>query len=124
MKKILVADDDAIMVRLLDINLRRAGYSPVVCREGLSVVSKAQQHKPLLAVIDLMLPGKSGLELINEFKADPSLREIPLIVVTGQGKGSTKNQLLEAGASSVYTKPFSPRALIDRIKSLLEEKTN
>ena len=83
--------------------------------------SRIRARKPDLGIIDLMLPGKSGLELIREFKADSELARVPLIVVTGQGKGSTKDELLAAGAVSVFTKPFSPTALMARVNELLDE---
>lgn len=120
MKKILIADDDAVMLRLLEWNLRREGFKITFCRDGPSVVIKVNERLPDLAIIDLMLPGKSGLELIREFKTDPNLKALPIIVVTGQGKGSTKEELLEAGAASVFTKPFSPTSLIAKVNELLE----
>ena len=120
MSNILIADDDPVMVKLLEFNLKRSGYSVTVCREGLSVMPRALDHRPVLAIFDLMLPGRSGLELIHDFKESDDLSDIPIIVVTGQGKGSTKQELLGAGASTVFTKPFSPTILINRIHELLE----
>lgn len=119
MKTILIADDDPVMVKLLEFNLKRAGYAVEICREGLSVMPKAQDAKPDLAIFDLMLPGRSGLELINDFKAAEEMAGIPIIVVTGQGKGSTRDELLEAGANKVFTKPFSPTILMNSIEELL-----
>ncbi|MEM9226555.1 MAG: response regulator [Verrucomicrobiota bacterium] len=121
MKTILVADDDPVMIKLLELNLKRSGFRVEICREGLSVVPMALESLPALAVIDLMLPGKSGLELIEAFQEEPALAKTPIIVVTGQGKGSTREQLLAAGARTVFTKPFSPTLLITRIRELLEE---
>lgn len=120
MNTILIADDDPVMVKLLEFNLKRGGYQLVQCREGLSVVEQARSHSPSLAIFDYMLPGRSGLELIQDFRGDPDLKPIPIIVVTGQGKGSTKNELLDAGANEVFTKPFSPTVLLSRIKQLIK----
>ncbi len=118
-KHILVADDDAVMVRLLEFNLKKAGFTYTTCRDGLSIENNVRTTKPDLAIIDFMLPGKTGLEVIKEFKADPELVKIPIVVVTGQGKGSKKTELLDAGASNVFTKPFSPTALMEYVRSLL-----
>ena len=120
MKTILIADDDPVMVKLLEFNLKRAGYRVEICREGLSVAAKAHDVSPNLAIFDLMLPGRSGLELIKDFKDHDELVTIPIIVVTGQGKGSTRHELLDAGANTVFTKPFSPTILINSISELLE----
>lgn len=121
MKNVLIAEDDAVMVRLLEYTLKKSGFNTIICRDGSSVFSRIRARKPDLGIIDLMLPGKSGLELIREFKADSELARVPLIVVTGQGKGSTKDELLAAGAVSVFTKPFSPTALMARVNELLDE---
>ncbi len=120
MSNILIADDDPVMVKLLEFNLKRSGYTVTVCREGLSVMPQAMEKRPVLAIFDLMLPGRSGLELIHDFKDSKELAELPIIVVTGQGKGSTKQELLGAGASTVFTKPFSPTILMSRIDELLQ----
>ena len=121
MKNVLIAEDDAVMVRLLEYTLKKSGFNTIICRDGSSVFSRISARKPDLGIIDLMLPGKSGQELIREFKADSELARVPLIVVTGQGKGSTKDELLAAGAVSVFTKPFSPTALMARVSELLDE---
>ena len=121
MKKILVADDDPVMIGLYQFNLKKAGYQILVCREGASVVATMQEEKPSLAILDLMLPGRSGWELIEDITADESIAKTPLVVVTGQGKESTKEDLLKQGAASVFTKPFSPRVLLACIQELLDK---
>lgn len=119
MTTILIADDDPVMVKLFEFNLKRGGFDLVLCREGTSVVTQALSSKPAIAIFDYMLPGRSGLELIQDFRGHDELKEIPIIVVTGQGKGSTRDELVEAGANEVFTKPFSPTVLLNRIKELL-----
>ncbi|HVY68504.1 MAG TPA: response regulator [Verrucomicrobiae bacterium] len=121
MKTILIADDDPMMVKLLEFNLRRAGYVVLVCREGLSVCEKARAHRPDLVILDVMMPGRTGLELLGDFKADPALANLPVLVVTSEAKSSTESDLLKAGALNVYTKPFSPTMLLDRVRQLLGE---
>jgi len=121
MKKILIADDDPMMVKLLEFNLRRAGYTVVICREGLSVCACAQAEHPDLAILDVMLPGRTGLELLQDFHAEPALASLPVVIVTSEGKSSTQDDLLAAGARNVYTKPFSPTMLLERVRQLLGE---
>jgi DNA-binding response OmpR family regulator len=119
MKCILIAEDDAVMVRLLQHHFHKFSYRTVVCREGSSVQGKMESVRPDLAILDLMLPGRSGFDLISDFKGDPDLEGIPLVVVTGQGKGTIRDELLAAGAAEVFTKPFSPTALLARIERLI-----
>jgi len=121
MKTILIADDDPMMVKLLEFNLRRAGYAVVICREGLSVCASARAERPDLAILDVMLPGRTGLELLRDFRADPALAGLPAVIVTSEGKSSTQDDLLAAGARNVYTKPFSPTMLLERVRQLLGE---
>lgn len=123
MRTILIADDDPVMVKLLEFNLKRGGFRLVQCRDGSSVAVQARHNQPALAIFDYMLPGRSGLELIEDFRADATLKTIPIIIVTGQGKGSTRDELLAAGADEVFTKPFSPTELLNRIEQLLETPT-
>lgn len=118
MAKILIADDDPVMVKLFEFSFRKAGHELIVCREGMSVPERARAESPDVAIFDLMLPGLSGLELIRLFKGEDGLRDIPILVVTGQGRDSTRDELQEAGAASVFTKPFSPSVLLARIEEL------
>jgi DNA-binding response OmpR family regulator len=119
MKTILIADDDPMMVKLLEFNLRRAGHAVVICREGLSVCAAARAERPDMAILDVMLPGRTGLELLRDFRADPVLAGLPVVIVTSEGKSSTHDDLLAAGARNVYTKPFSPTMLLERVRQLL-----
>lgn len=122
MKKVLIAEDDPVMVKLLELSLKKGGFDVIICREGLCVQTRTLQESPDLVIFDLLLPGKSGLELIQSFKEHPTLSHLPIIVVTGQGKECTKDELLAAGANQVYTKPFSPKKLTSAINELLETR--
>jgi DNA-binding response OmpR family regulator len=124
MKKILIADDDPMMVKLLEFNLRRAGFKFIVCREGSTVCARAREEHPDLIILDVMMPGRTGLELVGDIKSDPVLAVLPVLIVTSEGKSSTLDDLLTAGAANVYTKPFSPTMLIDRVRQLLGRETD
>jgi CheY-like chemotaxis protein len=124
MKTILMADDDPMMVKLLEFNLRKAGFATLVCREGLSVCARARAEHPDLVILDVNMPGRTGLELLGDFKADPQLAALPVVVVTSEGKSSTQDELRAAGAKHVYTKPFSPTMLIEHLQLLLEKTSS
>jgi DNA-binding response OmpR family regulator len=121
MKLILIADDDLMMAKLLDFNLRRAGFSTVVCHDGASVCARAKAEHPSLAILDVRLPGRTGLELLHDFKADAELSALPVVICTSEGKSSTQDELLAAGALQVFTKPFSPTMLISYVRQVLNE---
>lgn len=124
MSLILIADDDPLMIRLLEFNLKRAGHALCVCRDGLEVEQTARGHRPDLAILDVMLPGKSGLELIRDFRASESFADLPVIVVTGHGETQVHEDLMAAGANRVFTKPFAPSLLLATINELLPDKTH
>ncbi len=120
MTRILVAEDDPVMAKLIEFNLKREGFEVVICIDGDSVEERARALHPDLAMFDLNLPGKSGLELSRAFEADDVLRAIPRVVVTGQGKEAVFDDLYEAGVKAVFTKPFSPSTLVEKIREILD----
>ncbi len=120
---ILIADDDPVMIKLFEFNLGKAGYKTVACREGSSVLSSTLESHPDMVIFDLVLPGRSGLELIKDFRSHAKLAAMPIIVVTAQGRGSTKDALLAAGADCVFTKPFSPSLLLAKVEELLARQS-
>lgn len=115
-RHILVAEDDPVMVKLLEFTLRREHYTVTVCREGDAVADKARSEKPDLVLVDYVLPGMTGGQIAQEFHNDPELCKIPIIVVTGQGKDGLRDDLLALGVREVFTKPFSPMTLLAEIK--------
>ena len=117
---ILVAEDDPVMAKLLEFTLMRERYRVSICRQGDTVVEKAKQHKPDLLLVDYVLPRMTGDQIAAAFKADPELSDIPIIVVTGQGRESIRKEMLDIGVQDVFTKPFSPISLMDEIKKYLE----
>lgn len=115
-KIVLVADDDPVMIKLFQFNLSKAGFRVISCNDGDDVVNVALRENPSVALLDYLLPGRTGLELISDFKEIPELAALPTIIVTGQGKGSLRDELMRAGAKEVFTKPFSPSLLIEAIE--------
>lgn len=119
-RPILIADDDPVMIKLLEFHLRQHGFRVIACRTGDAVLPLAREQQPTLAIIDYLLPGRNGLELLQDFRGDPDFAKLPLIVVTGQGRDSTREALLAAGACRVFTKPFSPTILMESIRTMIE----
>lgn len=118
MKRILIADDDRVMVRLYQLHLGRQGYSLNIFENGEEVLQVLDGLDFDLAILDYMLPGVSGLELIQRIRTNPLTKDCPIVIITGQGRASLKDELKEAGANVVFTKPFSPVQLLKTIESL------
>ena len=117
--KILVADDEPDVLNLVSANLRAAGFEVLKAEDGSSALACARSQSPQLLVLDLMLPGMSGLEICRSLKADPVTSGIPIIMLTAKAEEVDRIVGLELGADDYVTKPFSPRELVLRIKSVL-----
>lgn len=121
-KKILIADDDPVMIKLLEYNLKKNNFDVASCVEGSGVKAKADAEKPHLAILDYILPGKTGLEIIEELRSDKNFTSLPIVVVTQRGETEIREKLLAAGAYAVFTKPYSHLELIGVINQLLQDQ--
>lgn len=114
-KTILVVDDEANIRELCRLYLEQEGFAVAEAADGLEAVAKARQLRPDCMVLDLMLPGKSGMEVCRELQPDG----VPIIMLTAKGDELDKILGLEMGAEDYVTKPFSPRELVARVKVVL-----
>ncbi|QBG47230.1 response regulator transcription factor [Verrucomicrobia bacterium S94] len=117
--KILVVEDEAPIQELLQFNLERSKYRVKVVDSGEEGLTTAQQFKPDLILLDIMLPGTDGLEVCKKLKADPKTERIPIIMLTALCEEADVVTGLELGADDYITKPFSPRVLLARVKAAL-----
>jgi len=117
-QKILVVDDEADILDLIAMNLKRQGFEIIAASDGIAAVEKAKKEVPELIILDLMLPGMGGFSVFKEIKADARLTGVPVIILTARGELNDKISGLELGADDYITKPFSPKELILRVKSL------
>jgi two-component system response regulator BaeR len=114
--KILVVEDEPRLAALLRDYLDKAGYEPHCLRDGMKVVPWVREQAPDLILLDLMLPGKDGVEICKEIR---SFSGIPIIMVTARVEEIDRLLGLELGADDYICKPFSPREVIARIKAVL-----
>jgi two-component system phosphate regulon response regulator PhoB len=118
-EKILIAEDEADVQELVSLHLRNAGYVPVNAENGPEAIRRAREDTPSLIVLDIMLAGMDGLEVCKLLKADTATSQIPLIMLTAKAEEPDRIHGLELGADDYMTKPFSPRELVLRVKSVL-----
>lgn len=121
-EKILVVDDEEDILELISYNLHREGYQVTTSETGEDAVAKAFSTLPQLVILDLMLPGLDGLEVCKMLKNDERTKGIPIIMVTAKGEEADIVAGLELGADDYLTKPFSPRVLLARIKTVLRRR--
>ncbi|HEY8965602.1 MAG TPA: response regulator [Candidatus Methylacidiphilales bacterium] len=118
-KKILVVDDEADVLDLVCMNLRAAGYAVAAAENGAVALQKAKAEKPDLIVLDLMLPEMNGLEVCKALKKEDATASVPIIMLTAKTEEVDRIVGLELGADDYVAKPFSPRELVLRVKSVL-----
>ena len=124
--KILVVDDEPDIVELVTYNLSKEGFEVSSSFDGEDALAKIRKEKFDFIILDLMLPGIQGMEICRVLRNDPITRNIPIIMLTAKGEEIDKILGLEMGADDYMTKPFSPRELLTRIKTVMRrtsEKT-
>jgi two-component system phosphate regulon response regulator PhoB len=117
--RVLVVDDEPDIVALVAYHLAKSGYSVSTATSGPDGLALARRDKPSLIVLDLMLPGLSGLEVMEELRADPATARIAVLMLTARREESDRIQGLTVGADDYLTKPFSPRELVLRVGAIL-----
>ena len=117
---VLVVDDDPVILKLLEVNFEMEGFTVLVAHDGEEGIEVARSHQPDVVVSDIMMPKKSGLELVVALKSDASTSEIPIILLSAKAQNADVRSGLDAGADDYVTKPFEPLDLVDRVNRLLE----
>ncbi|MBU6994318.1 MAG: phosphate regulon transcriptional regulator PhoB [Ferrovum myxofaciens] len=119
---ILVVEDEVAIQELITLNLAQAGHETEVAANGLEALSRVQDMLPDLILVDWMLPGMSGLDLVRRLRAHQRTQRVPIIMLTARVDESDKLLGLESGADDYITKPFSIRELNARIKAVLRRR--
>jgi len=115
----LIVDDDPDIVRLVRYNLSHSGYEVQSAGTGREALELVQKQPPDLVVLDVMLPDVDGLEVCRTLRQQPSSRRIPILMLTARGEEIDRVVGFELGADDYVAKPFSPRELVLRVKSIL-----
>lgn len=116
---IFVVEDEEDIARLISHNLQAAGFDVQSFAGGTSVVSEALRELPALFLLDVMLPGIDGFEICRQIRQTPVLSSVPVIFLTAKTGESDRVKGLELGGDDYITKPFSPRELVARVRSVL-----
>ncbi|HWQ60811.1 MAG TPA: response regulator transcription factor [Negativicutes bacterium] len=117
--KVLIVDDEANIRQLVRFNLEREGFTAVEAADGPACLEMVGREKPDLIVLDIMIPGKDGLEVCRLLKTRPETAGIAIIMLTAKAEEIDTVLGLEMGADDYVTKPFSPRELTARVKAVL-----
>jgi DNA-binding response OmpR family regulator len=122
MATVLVAEDDADIRELVAYKLHEAGHQVVGVADGLAAVAAARAEAPDVAIVDVSMPGLSGIQVCSALREHPATAGIPVILLSARAHADDSETGLRAGAVDYVTKPFSPRELVQRVESLLETR--
>ena len=119
-RKVLVLEDESSIRSFIVINLTRAGYEIIEAESGEEALEKLKEHPEIrVALLDVMLPGIDGVELLTRMKASERFRDIPVIMATAKGSEYDKVQSLDLGADDYLVKPFGMMEMVSRVKTVL-----
>jgi DNA-binding response OmpR family regulator len=118
-KKILIVEDEKDILRLVKLYLEKEGFRTVTAMTGSEALRQVKAERPDLMILDLMLPEMDGLEVCKKIRLNPDTALLPVVMLTAKAEESDTVIGLELGADDYVTKPFSPKALIARVKALL-----
>ncbi len=119
---ILIAEDEPSILEALSFVLQRAGWSVQSVTDGEAVISAVRHMQPRILVLDIMMPKRSGFEVLKQLRADTATRELPVLVLTAKGQQQDKRVAEELGADRFVTKPYSNADVVDAVRALLDER--
>jgi DNA-binding response OmpR family regulator len=117
--RIVVADDDVDILDLVVFKLTQAGFETVPVTDGVSALAAIEADPPRLAILDVMMPGLSGLDVLRKIRASQTLSDLDVILLTARARDTDVDTGFASGASDYVIKPFSPRELLHRVNAVL-----
>jgi len=117
-KKILIADDEPDILEIISFNLQKEGYEVFTAKDGNDALIKAKLHQPDLIILDIMMPGKTGIEACKVLRTQPQFIDTIIVFLTALSDETSEIKGLEIGADDYITKPISTKVLISKVNSL------
>ena len=124
MSQILLIDDDFNLLQMVKLMLERVGHTVEIAKEGEKGIALAAQTRPDLAIIDVMMPGLSGYDVVRRLRQDPLTASIPIIILTARSQPMDKEMALEAGANAFLSKPVTAQELTERVDAVIKAGVN
>lgn len=118
---IVVADDDRDICELIKMQLTRHGFQVFVADNGQSAIELVVEHKPAIALLDIMMPKLSGLEVARQIRDNPTLSTVSIMLISARSSGRIEADLDDLNINDYITKPFSPQELVQRINDILNK---
>jgi len=117
--RILVADDDQDILELVVFKLAQAGFDTVAVTDGTAALAAIEADPPRLAILDIMMPGMSGIDVLRSVRANDAISDLDVILLTARARDTDVDTGYATGANDYVIKPFSPRELLHRVNAVL-----
>ena len=117
-KKILIADDEPDILEIIQFNLQTEGYEVFTAKNGDEALEQAKKHQPDLIILDIMMPGKNGIDVCNILRMQRAFKETLIVFLSALSDEGTEIRGLETGADDYLTKPISPKILLSKVNAL------
>ncbi len=117
--RIVVADDDLDILDLVVFKLTQAGFDTIAVTDGVAALEAIEADPPRLAILDIMMPGMTGIEVLRKVRASETIGDLDIILLTARARDSDVDVGFATGASDYVIKPFSPRELLQRVNAVL-----
>lgn len=124
MAKVLVVDDEPNIVLSLEFLMQQAGFEVTTALDGETALVLVKETQPDLILLDISLPGISGFEVLEELRSQEAYKRLPIVMLTAHGREVEREKGLALGADDYITKPFSTRALVEKVQALLNESAS
>jgi two-component system phosphate regulon response regulator PhoB len=119
MSTILLAEDDPDILHMVAYKLRRAGFEVVEATDGVAALDACRREPPDLVLLDVRMPRMDGIAVCRELRAGPRTGDLPIVMLTARARDQDRELAMAAGATDYVVKPFSPRALVERVEAVL-----
>ena len=123
MPRILIVDDEPNLVLALEFLMKKEGYEIRAAADGEKAVKAAEEYRPDLILLDVMMPRMDGYEVCQHIRANPELRDVAIVMLTAKGREVEREKGLALGADLYITKPFSTREVVRKVKEILAAKS-
>jgi two-component system alkaline phosphatase synthesis response regulator PhoP len=121
--KILLADDEPDILEIVSYNLIAEGYEVICAKNGSQAIEMAKEHLPSMIILDVMMPGKNGIEVCRILRSEPKFKDTVIIFLSAMGDERSEIRGLETGADDYITKPISPKVLTSKVNALFRRVT-
>lgn len=120
--KILVCDDEPFILKALTFIIRKEGHTVLEAKNGDEALDRIRADRPAVVFLDVMMPKRNGFEVLQEIRKDESFKGVYIILLTAKGQDSDRERGLSLGANEFMTKPFSPAAILTRLREILASR--